>query len=63
MRYTGGGGGIGGGDRVRGGFLRIITSEPRDDGTDAKTAGNDTIIGGATPAGGGGGAGGEMNIE
>lgn len=60
MRYTGGA--CVGGDRsVRGGFLRIIKAKPRDDGTDAKTAGNDTIIGGATPAGGG--AGGEMNIE
>ena len=46
MRYAGGCGG------VCGGFFRIIASEPRDDGNHAKTAGNDTIIGGETHTGG-----------
>ncbi len=67
MRYAGVGGGVGvGGVGVDGGFLRIITSEPRDDGIDAKTAGNNTIIGDTTPASNGDGDGdgdGEMNIE
>ena len=57
MRYTGRACAC---DGVRCGLLRIITSEPRDDGADAKTAGNDTIIGGAIPASSWGG---EMNIE
>ena len=62
MRYAGFAGVCGVG--VGGGFLRIITSEPRDDGIDAKTAGNNTIIGDTTPAINGDGDGdGEMNIE
>ncbi len=46
------------GDGVRGGFLRIIASEPGDDGDDALSARNNTIIGGPAHS-----AGAEMNIE
>ena len=48
----------GGGDGVRGGFLRIVASESGDDGDDALPARNNTIIGGPTH-----GASTEMNIE
>lgn len=48
----------GGGDGIRGGFLRIVASESGDDGDDALPARNNTIIGGPAHS-----AGAEMNIE